>query len=95
MPKLLNPLSSDQCFYCSSQAYYISINSKRMRCKENVTQCPAIIEKQELSRQTNQSVSERHAHMVMMSKKGNDVLKEKSTMTLHGKRKKEIAFQLL
>lgn len=75
MPKLTNIDSSCICHLCGNTAFYISFNSKKMRCVEKITQCPGFIKKAEMSRQKNISKEDRIAHMKKMSKNGNKVLK--------------------
>lgn len=74
MPKITT--TDNTCFYCGSQALYISYNSKKFRCVEKISQCPAISKKQEKARQQNISVEKRLRHMKIMSKKGHAKLKE-------------------
>jgi hypothetical protein len=45
MPKLKTLNSNYTCYLCGCQAFYISINSKKMRCVEKITQCSGFIEK--------------------------------------------------
>lgn len=79
MPKLTAVDVNNICFLCGCQAFYISYNSKKMRCVEKVTQCPGFIKKAEESRKKNMSKEERCDHMKKMSQKGNSVLKELHT----------------
>lgn len=76
MPKLTTVNANDTCFLCESQAFYISYNSKKMRCVEKITQCPGFIKKAEASRQQNMTAEDRRDHMKTMSQKGNAILKE-------------------
>lgn len=76
MPKLTTIDSNNTCYLCGCQAYYISFNSKKMRCVEKITQCPGFIIKAETSRQKNMSKDQRRAHMKNMSNRGNAVLKK-------------------
>lgn len=76
MPKLDN--LENVCYLCGGQAFFISVNSKRMRCTEKITQCPGFVKKAEEARRKNISPEERQDHMKKMSNKGNSVLK-----TLH------------
>ena len=79
MPKLTNVDINNTCFLCGSQAFYISYNSKKMRCVEKITQCPGFVKKAEESRQKNMTEEERRDHMRKMSKKGNTILRELHT----------------
>lgn len=76
MPKLSNPSDQDICALCGSHAYYISINSKKLRCVEKITQCSGFINKANKSREKNMTSDERIHNMKMMSIKGNKKLKE-------------------
>ena len=76
MPKLTNVNADNTCYLCGSQAFYISFNSKKMRCVEKITQCPGFIEKAETSRQKNITMEERISHMKLMSQRGNNTLKK-------------------
>jgi len=75
MPKITTTINNT-CFYCGSQALYISYNSKKFRCVEKISQCPTISKKQEKARQQNISVEKRLNHMKIMSKKGHSKLRE-------------------
>lgn len=79
MPKLTTVNTDDTCFLCGGQAFYISYNSKKMRCVEKITQCPGFVKKAEASRQRNMTAEERRSHMKKMSERGNAVLKELHT----------------
>jgi len=79
MPKLTTVNANDTCFLCGGQAFYISYNSKKMRCVEKITQCPGFVKKAEASRQRNMTAEERRSHMKKMSERGNSVLKELHT----------------
>lgn len=79
MPKLNNPTPNDTCFLCGCQAYWISFNSKQMRCVEKITQCTGFIKKAEAARQQNITKEERRAHMKQMSLRGNKRLAELHT----------------
>lgn len=76
MPKLIIVDTNNTCFLCGGQAFYISYNSKKMRCVEKITQCSGFIKKAEASRQNNITQEERRSHMKKMSEKGNASLKE-------------------
>ena len=76
MPKLFNPTPNDTCFYCGCQAYWISVNTKKMRCEERSQRCPAIVKKAQASRDANTTPEERAAHMKKMSEQGNAELKK-------------------
>tara|TARA_R110000868_G_scaffold401767_1_gene677424 strand:- start:1289 stop:1873 length:585 start_codon:yes stop_codon:yes gene_type:complete len=76
MPKLTTIIANNTCFLCGSQAYWVSFNSKQMRCVEKITQCPGHAKKAEESRQKNISKEDRRAHMTLMSKNGNKRLVE-------------------
>jgi len=76
MPKLTTIDTNNTCYLCSCQAYYISVNSKKMRCVEKITQCPGFIKKAEASRQNNMTAEERRSHMKQMSERGNATLKK-------------------
>ena len=77
MPKLTTNDVNNTCYLCGCQAHYISVNSKKMRCVEKITQCPGFVKKAEASRQRNISADQRRAHMKSMSQRGNAVLKER------------------
>lgn len=79
MPKLTTVSNDYKCYLCEGQAFYISFNSKKMRCVEKITQCPGFIKKAEASRQQNTTTEERRSHMKYMSDRGNAVLKELHT----------------
>ena len=79
MPKLTTIDANNTCYLCGCQAHYISVNSKKMRCVEKITQCPGFVEKAEASRQRNMSADQRRAHMKNMSQRGNAILKERHT----------------
>lgn len=76
MPKIINPTLSDTCHYCGRPAYYISINTKRKRCVDRVSRCPAISQKQEDSRAQRITPERRSARMKELSAKGHDELKK-------------------
>lgn len=76
MPKLLNPTLDYKCFLCKSQANFISFNSKKYRCVEQITKCPGFILKAETARCQNISTADRIEHMKLMSKNGNARLRE-------------------
>jgi hypothetical protein len=76
MPKLTNPTPNDTCFLCGCQAYWISFNSKQMRCVEKITQCTGFVKKAEAARQQNMTKEERRAHMKKMSARGIAELKK-------------------
>lgn len=76
MPILTTFNIDDTCFYCGCQAFYISYNSKKMRCVEKITQCPGFVKKAEESRQQRISIDDRRKHMKEMSKRGNSTLKK-------------------
>lgn len=76
MPKLTIVKTDYKCYLCEGQAFYISFNSKKMRCVEKITQCPGFIKKAEASRQRNITEEERRSHMKLMSKRGNETLKK-------------------
>jgi hypothetical protein len=76
MPKLTNVTVNDTCFLCGSQAFYISFNSKKLRCVEKVSQCPGHAKKAQASRDANITTEERKAHMKRMSENGNTTLKK-------------------
>lgn len=77
MPKISHPTSNDTCFLCGSQAFYISVNSKKLRCVEKITQCLGFISKAETSRKKNITTEERQLHMKKLSECGNAALKER------------------
>lgn len=79
MPKLTTVNVNDTCFLCGGQAFYISYNSKKLRCVEKITQCPGFVKKAEASRQNNMTPEERRSHMKKMSERGNATLKELHT----------------
>lgn len=79
MPKLTTANTNYTCFLCGSQAFYISYNSKKMRCVEKITQCPGFIKKAEASRQTTMTPEARRNHMKQMSERGNATLKKLHT----------------
>jgi hypothetical protein len=76
MPKLISPNFNDTCFLCGCQAYWISVNSKQLRCVEKITQCTGFINKAQSTRDANTTSEERKAHMKKMSKNGNAILKK-------------------
>ena len=76
MPKLTTVDTNNTCHLCGSQAFYISYNSKNMRCVEKVTQCPGFIKKAEESRKQNMTAEDRRIHMKKMSDSGNATLKK-------------------
>jgi hypothetical protein len=76
MPKLTNPTINDTCFLCGCQAFYISFNSKRLRCVEKISRCPGHAAKAEAVRQQRMSKADRIEHMKLMSKNGNATLKK-------------------
>ena len=76
MPKLTNVNNNNTCFLCGGQAFYISYNSKKLRCVEKITQCPGFVKKAEESRQKKMTKEERLHHMKKMSKLGNSTLKK-------------------
>lgn len=76
MPKLTNPTFNDTCFLCGCQAFYISFNSKRLRCVEKISSCPGHTAKAEAVRQQRMSKTARIEHMKLMSKNGNATLKK-------------------
>lgn len=76
MPKLTTINANNTCCLCGSQAHYISVNSKKMRCVEKITQCPGFVKKALASRNSNTTPEERKEHMKRMSKSGNAKLKE-------------------
>lgn len=76
MPKLTIIDECYTCFLCGRQAFYISVNTKKMRCVEKITQCPGFVQKAEKSRQKNTTEEERKAHMKALSAKGNAALKQ-------------------
>ena len=75
MPKLTTLDVNNTCYLCGCQAHFISVNSKKFRCVEKITQCPGFVKKAEESRQKNMPLDQRRAHMKNMSQKGNAVLK--------------------
>jgi hypothetical protein len=77
MPKLTNVNVNNTCYLCGCQAFYISYNSKKMRCVEKITQCPGFIKKAQASRDSKITPEQRRAHMKLMSERGNAVLKER------------------
>jgi len=79
MPKLTTVNVNNTCYLCECQAFYISYNSKKMRCVEKITQCPGFIKKAQASRDKNTTPEQRKAHMKQMSEKGNAVLKQLHT----------------
>lgn len=79
MPKITTVNVNNTCFCCGSQAFYISYNSKKMRCVEKITQCPGFIKKAQESRNNNTTPEQRKSHMKLMSEKGNAVLKQLHT----------------
>lgn len=79
MPKLITECVDNTCYLCGCQAYFISYNSKKLRCVEKITQCPGFVKKAEETRQKNISKEKRRAHMKNMSEKGNTILKELHT----------------
>lgn len=79
MPKLTTANVNNTCFLCGSQAFYISYNSKKMRCVEKITQCPGFVKKAEASRQNNMTAEERRIHMKQMGERGNAKLKKLHT----------------
>ena len=79
MPKLTNITPNNTCFMCGSQAHWISINSKQLRCTEKITQCPGHAKKAQATRDANTTPEERSAHMKHMSKNGNAKLKKLHT----------------
>lgn len=52
MPEL-SANENHKCDYCGREARYVSVNSKKYRCTEKVTQCPGVIKKQNASRLKN------------------------------------------
>jgi hypothetical protein len=76
MPKIVEPTTDDTCFYCGRQAHWVSINSKRKRCEEKNSKCPAIIEKAQRSRDANITPEQRKEHMLRMSRNGIIKLKQ-------------------
>jgi hypothetical protein len=76
MPKLTTVDINNTCCLCGSQAYYISYNSKKLRCVEKITQCPGFVKKAEATRQQNITKEQRRAHMKQMSTRGNATLKK-------------------
>jgi hypothetical protein len=79
MPILTTTNVNYTCFLCGSQAFYISVNSKQMRCVEKITQCPGHAKKAEATRQARMSKADRIKHMKTMSDRGNASLKELHT----------------
>jgi len=79
MPKLTTINVNNTCYLCGCQAFYISYNSKKMRCVEKITQCPGFIKKAQLTRDSNTTPDQRRAHMKRMSEKGHSVLKAKQS----------------
>ena len=77
MPKLTTANVNYTCYLCGCQAFYISYNSKKIRCVEKITQCPGFIKKAQATRDSNTTPDQRRAHMKRMSEKGNAVLKVK------------------
>lgn len=75
MPQIINPTINDTCFYCGSQAFFISVNSKQKRCTEKITQCPGVIQKAKKTRYSNLSMEELSIIMKEKSKLGNEKLK--------------------
>jgi hypothetical protein len=76
MPKLTTDSVNNICFLCGCQAYFISYNSKKMRCVEKITQCPGFVKKAQKSRDESTTLEERTAHMKLMSQRGNAKLKQ-------------------
>lgn len=75
MPKLPDQ-HNHICDYCGATANYVSINSKKYRCVEKITQCRGVVQQMENSRQKNMSTEARRAHMKRMSENGNNRLRE-------------------
>lgn len=69
---------NEVCDYCGALAQFVSVNTKKFRCEEKVTRCPALIKQQEESRQKKWSNEERRAHMKRMSDSGNSKIRELS-----------------
>ena len=76
MPKLTSVTVNNTCYLCGCQAFYISYNSKKMRCVEKITQCPGFIANAKATRNTNTTPEQRMAHMKKMSNRGNAKLRE-------------------
>jgi len=76
MPKLITTDNDYTCFMCGCQAFYISINSKQMRCVEKITQCPGFAKKAEESRRARPDNNERISRLKDMGVKGNKKLYE-------------------
>jgi len=76
MPKIFEVSENNTCFLCGSQAFYISYNSKKMRCVEKITQCPGFVRKAEETRQQNMTKDQRREHMIKMSRKAHKKLAE-------------------
>lgn len=79
MPKIINPMYNDTCYLCNRQAFWISVNSKKKRCTEKITQCPGFVAKAQATRDANTTPEVRAAHMKQMSINGNAKLKELHT----------------
>jgi hypothetical protein len=76
MPKLTNITHNDTCFLCGGQAQWISVNSRKLRCTEKITQCPGFVKKAQTTRDANTTPEKRKAHMKKMSESGNATLKD-------------------
>jgi hypothetical protein len=74
MPKIANATSADVCDGCGRQAYFIAANSKKKRCCEVVTKCPAFIAKAKSNRHTDMTKEELSIHMTSLSLEGNKTL---------------------
>lgn len=76
MPKLDIVDERIKCEYCNNTARFISVNSKRYRCSEKITQCPGHIQAAKAAREKNISEQDRKAHMKKMSLRGNTKLQK-------------------
>jgi len=70
MPKINSPTEKDVCDFCGGPALFISVNSKKKRCCEQVTKCPGFINTAKQSRASNGF--DLTSHMRKMSKVGNE-----------------------
>lgn len=75
MPRLTE-LHLHCCNWCGRPATFISVKTKIYRCVEKITQCPAVIQKQETARQCQMTTEMRREHMKKMSRNGNARLQE-------------------
>lgn len=87
MPKIVSPTEEDVCDFCGGPAVFISVNSKKKRCCDRVTQCPGVIAAAKQARASNGF--DLSSHMKKMSKAGNERQRELAKDPLWLKRKSD------